>query len=85
MENGLIMIEGLKAYNPAPSKHLNLIYKKYFKPFKPSYPNMSNIQDIRFDMFDMKWFDIKDISGLVVFLDNLEDPAPFLQITTRRK
>ena len=83
MENEMRgLIEGLKIYNPAPSKPLNLIYKKYFQTFKPYIHNISNMPDIR---FVNKRFDIKDINGLAVFLYQQEDPAPFLQISTIRK
>ena len=76
------LIEGLKVYNPAPSKPLNLIYKKYFQTFKPHIHDISNMPDIR---FVYKRFDIKDINGLAVFLYQQEDPAPFSQISTIRK
>lgn len=74
--NGLI--KGLKVYNPAPSKPLNLIYKKYFQTFKPDIQDISNMSNIRF-------VNNKRYKGLAVFLFQQEDPAPFCQISTIRK
>lgn len=76
------LIKGLKIYNPAPSKPLNLIYKKYFQTFKPHIQDMLNMSNIR---FVNKRFDIKRYKGLAVFLYQQEDPAPFSQIVTIRK
>ena len=72
------LIEGSKIYNPAPSKPLNLIYKKYIQTFKPDIQDISNMPDIRF-------VNNKGYKGLAVFLFQQEDPAPFVQNITIKK
>lgn len=67
-----IRCEGLDVYHPAPSIQNNQTYKKYIT--NNIYPNNSYVDNV----FDNNMFD----KMFGVFLEYLDDPAPFVQIQT---